>query len=157
MASGCAAARGYINVGNAASNHSPDTQLFSTASGAAECKEAAQQTILPKDSETFAQVVHTDGVAASVMFMRPKAAEPRNELPRMGKQEGAVNPLAHLGADWLGYYPENTNMVTVGHKELYPSGAVKSVWHRSLISAQYYRQITQHAKESEAWMAGRTR
>ncbi|GFH33425.1 hypothetical protein HaLaN_32796, partial [Haematococcus lacustris] len=37
----------------------------------------------PKDSE----VVHTDGVAISVMFIRPKPAEPPGELPRMGKEE----------------------------------------------------------------------
>ncbi|GFH28019.1 uncharacterized protein HaLaN_26430 [Haematococcus lacustris] len=47
-------------------------------------------------------------------------------------------------------------MATVAHEERYPSGAVKSVWHRRLTSAQYYRQsgITEHAKVSEVWMAG---
>ncbi|KAJ9508795.1 hypothetical protein QJQ45_028108 [Haematococcus lacustris] len=108
-----------------------------------------------KDSETFAQVVHTDGVAASVMFTRPKPAEPPGELPRMGKELGAFNPLAGLGGDWLGCDSWKTNMATVAHEERYPFGVVKSVWHRSLTSAQYYRQggITQHAKESKAWLA----
>ncbi|GFH30466.1 hypothetical protein HaLaN_29329 [Haematococcus lacustris] len=47
-------------------------------------------------------------------------------------------------------------MATVAHEERYPSGAVKSVWQRSLTAGQYYRQsgITEHAKESKAWMAG---
>ncbi|KAJ9532580.1 hypothetical protein QJQ45_010662 [Haematococcus lacustris] len=56
---------------------------------------------------TFAQVVHTDGVAVSVMF----------KLPCMGKEEGVVNPLAHLDADWLGCDPGKTNMATVAHEE----------------------------------------
>ncbi|KAJ9522200.1 hypothetical protein QJQ45_008027 [Haematococcus lacustris] len=74
----------------------------------------------------------------------------------MGKEKGAVNPLAHLDADWLGCDPGKTHMATVAHEERYPSGAVKSVWHRSLTSAQYYRQsgITDHAKAPKAWMAG---
>ncbi|GFH24361.1 uncharacterized protein HaLaN_22140 [Haematococcus lacustris] len=105
---------------------------------------------------TFAQVVHTDGVTVSLLFTRPKPAEPPDELPRMGKQEGAVNPLAHLDADWLGCDPGKTNMATVAHEERYPSGAVESVWQRSLTAGHYYRQsgITQHAKVSKAWMAG---
>ncbi|GFH18810.1 hypothetical protein HaLaN_15671 [Haematococcus lacustris] len=94
----------------------------------------------PRDSETFAQVVNTDGVTVSVLFKRPKPAGPPDQLPRMGKQEGAVNPLAHLGADWLGCDPGKTNMATVAHEERYPSGAVESVWQRSLSSGQYYRQ-----------------
>ncbi|GFH30878.1 hypothetical protein HaLaN_29807, partial [Haematococcus lacustris] len=87
--------------------------------------------------QTFAQVVHTDGVAVSVMFTRPKPAEPPGELPRIGKEEGAVNPLAHLDADWLGCDPGKTNMATVAHEERYPSGAVKSAWQRSLTAGQY--------------------
>ncbi|KAJ9519133.1 hypothetical protein QJQ45_007685 [Haematococcus lacustris] len=74
------------------------------------------------------------------MFMRPKAAEPADKLSCMGKEEGAVNPLAHLDADWLGCDPGKTNMGTVAHEEQCPSGAVKSVWQRSLTAAQYYRQ-----------------
>ncbi|KAJ9523048.1 hypothetical protein QJQ45_023856 [Haematococcus lacustris] len=111
---------------------------------------------LPNDGQTFAQVVHTDGVTVSLLFKRPKPAGPPDELPRMGKQEGAVNPLAHLHADWLGCDPGKTNMATVAHEERYPSGAVESVWQRSLTAGQYYRQsgITQHAKVSKAWMAG---
>ncbi|GFH26118.1 nuclear transcription factor, X-box binding-like 1 [Haematococcus lacustris] len=58
-------------------------------------------SLWPNDGQTFAQVVHTDGVTVSVLFTRPKPARPPGELPRMGKQEGAVNPLAHLDADWL--------------------------------------------------------
>ncbi|KAJ9519915.1 hypothetical protein QJQ45_014645 [Haematococcus lacustris] len=94
--------------------------------------------------------------AVSVFFTRPKPAGPPDKLPRMGKEEGAVNPLAHLDADWLGCDPGKTNMATVAHEERYPFGAVKSVWHRSLTSAQYYRQsgITEHANESKVWMAG---
>ncbi|KAJ9523537.1 hypothetical protein QJQ45_007183 [Haematococcus lacustris] len=70
--------------------------------------------------------------------------------------EGAVNPLAHLDADWLGCDPGKTNMATVAYEERYPSGAVKSVWQRSLTAGQYYRQsgITEQAKESKVWMAG---
>ncbi|KAJ9515538.1 hypothetical protein QJQ45_021643, partial [Haematococcus lacustris] len=47
-------------------------------------------------------------------------------------------------------------MATVAHEERYPSGAVKSVWQRSLTAGQYYRQsgITEHAKVSKVWMAG---
>ncbi|KAJ9522416.1 hypothetical protein QJQ45_008282 [Haematococcus lacustris] len=107
-------------------------------------------SIWPNDGQTFAQVVHTDGVTVSVLFKRPKPAGPPDELPRMGKQEGAVNPLAHLGADWLGCDPGKTNMATVAHEERYASGAVESVWQRSLSAGQYYRQsgITQHAKTS---------
>ncbi|KAL6755412.1 hypothetical protein V8C86DRAFT_3099172 [Haematococcus lacustris] len=61
----------------------------------------------------FDQIVHTDGVALSVMFMRPKPADPPAELPRMG----AVKPLAHLDAEWLGVIPGKTNMATVAHDE----------------------------------------
>ncbi|GFH10403.1 hypothetical protein HaLaN_05710, partial [Haematococcus lacustris] len=107
--------------------------------------------VRPNVGQKFAQVVHTDGVAISVMSIRPKLAEPPGELPRMGKEEGAVNPLAHLDADWLGCDPRKTNMATVAHDEQYPSGVVKSVWQRSLTAGQYYRQsgITEHAKESK--------
>ncbi|GFH18503.1 uncharacterized protein HaLaN_15321 [Haematococcus lacustris] len=47
-------------------------------------------------------------------------------------------------------------MATVAHEERHLSGAVESVWQRSLSAGQYYRQsgITQHAKTSKAWMAG---
>ncbi|KAJ9525068.1 hypothetical protein QJQ45_017374, partial [Haematococcus lacustris] len=88
------------------------------------------------------------------MFMRPKPARPLDELPRMGKQEGVVNPLAHLDADWLGCDSGRTNWAIAAHEERYPSNAVESVWHRNLISAQNYRQsgITQDAKESKASM-----
>ncbi|KAJ9523814.1 hypothetical protein QJQ45_020000 [Haematococcus lacustris] len=81
----------------------------------------------PNRDQTFAQVVHIDGVAASLMFTRPKPAEPPGELPRMGKEEGVVNPLAYLDADWLGCDRGKTNMATVAHEERYPSGAVQSV------------------------------
>ncbi|KAJ9526711.1 hypothetical protein QJQ45_017823, partial [Haematococcus lacustris] len=114
------------------------------------------QSLWPNDGQTFAQVVHTDGVTVSMLFTRPKPAGPPDELPRMGKQEGAVNPLAHMDADWLGCDPGKTNMATVAHEERYPSGAVESVWQRSLIAGHYYRQsgITQHAKVSKACLAG---
>ncbi|KAJ9521092.1 hypothetical protein QJQ45_022808 [Haematococcus lacustris] len=109
--------------------------------------------VRPNVGQEFAQVVHTDGVVVSFMFIRPKPAEPPGELPRMGKEEGAVNPLAHLDADWLGCDPGKTNMATVAHEEQYPSGAVKSVWQRSLTAGQYYWQsgITEHAKESKRY------
>ncbi|GFH28871.1 uncharacterized protein HaLaN_27433 [Haematococcus lacustris] len=113
-------------------------------------------SLWPNDGQTFAQVVHTDGVTVSVLFTRPKPAGPPGELPHMGKQEGAVNPMAYLDADWPGCDPGKTNMATVAHEERYPSGAVESVWQRSLTAGQLYRQsgITQHAKVSKAWMAG---
>ncbi|KAL6753566.1 hypothetical protein V8C86DRAFT_3028736 [Haematococcus lacustris] len=66
-------------------------------------------SLWPNDGQTFAQVVHTDGVTVSVLFTRPKPAGPPDKLPHMGKQEGAVNPLAHLDADWLGCDPGKTN------------------------------------------------
>ncbi|KAJ9510977.1 hypothetical protein QJQ45_027797 [Haematococcus lacustris] len=112
----------------------------------------------PMNSELFTlspqQRLHP--VQLAQLFTRPKPAGPPGELPRMGKQEGAVNPLAHLDVDWLACDPGKTNMATVAHEERYPSGAVESVWKRSLSAGQYYRQsgITQHAKVSEAWMAG---
>ncbi|KAJ9520604.1 hypothetical protein QJQ45_007493 [Haematococcus lacustris] len=46
--------------------------------------------------QTFAQEVHTDGVAARLMFPRPRPAEPPGELPCMGKELGSVIPMA----DW---------------------------------------------------------
>ncbi|KAJ9519688.1 hypothetical protein QJQ45_013316 [Haematococcus lacustris] len=110
----------------------------------------------PNAGQKFENMVHTDGVAVSLMFTRPKPAELPDKLPCMGKEEGAVNPLAHLGADWLGCDPGKTNMATVAHEERHPSGAVESVWQRTLTAGQYYRQsgITQHAKTSKVWMAG---
>ncbi|KAJ9522957.1 hypothetical protein QJQ45_023755 [Haematococcus lacustris] len=44
--------------------------------------------VRPNVGQTFAQVVHTDGVAVSVLFTRHKPEEPPGELPRMGKEEG---------------------------------------------------------------------
>ncbi|KAJ9516207.1 hypothetical protein QJQ45_024643, partial [Haematococcus lacustris] len=83
--------------------------------------------VRPNVGQTFAQVVHTDGEnnlgGQHVMFIRPKPAEPPDKLPCMGKEEGAVNPLAHLDANWLGCDPGKTNMATVAHEERYPSGA----------------------------------
>ncbi|KAJ9514392.1 hypothetical protein QJQ45_012389 [Haematococcus lacustris] len=93
--------------------------------------------VRPNVGQKFAQVVHTDGVAISLMFIRPKPAEPPDKLPCMGKEEGAVNPLAHLHADWLGCDLGKTNM-------------------RHLTAGEYYRQsgITEHAKVFKVWMAG---
>ncbi|KAJ9523308.1 hypothetical protein QJQ45_005266 [Haematococcus lacustris] len=76
--------------------------------------------VRPNVGQKIAQVVH------SVMFIRPKPAELPGELPRKGKEEGAVNPLAPLDADWLGCDPRKTNMATVAHEERYPSDAVNS-------------------------------
>ncbi|GFH18670.1 uncharacterized protein HaLaN_15512 [Haematococcus lacustris] len=56
------------------------------------------------------------------MFLRPKPAAPPEELPRMGKGMGAVNPLAHLDAEWLGVDPGETNMATVAHEERSAAG-----------------------------------
>ncbi|KAJ9528465.1 hypothetical protein QJQ45_020354 [Haematococcus lacustris] len=64
---------------------------------------------LASPKHNFAQIVHTDGVAISVMFLRPKPAAPPAELPRMGRGVDAVNPLAHLHAEWLGVDPGKTN------------------------------------------------
>ncbi|GFH13979.1 hypothetical protein HaLaN_09950, partial [Haematococcus lacustris] len=79
--------------------------------------------VRPNVGQKIAQVVHTDGVVVSVVFIRPKPAELPGELPRKVKEEGAVNPLAPLDADWLGCDPGKTNMATVAHEERYPSGA----------------------------------
>ncbi|KAJ9506588.1 hypothetical protein QJQ45_018467, partial [Haematococcus lacustris] len=79
-----------------------------------------QKLASPKHS--FAQIVHTDVVTISVMFLRPKPAAPPEELPRMGKGMGAVNPLAHLDAEWLGVDPGETNMATVAHEERSAAG-----------------------------------
>ncbi|KAJ9509976.1 hypothetical protein QJQ45_011426 [Haematococcus lacustris] len=112
-----------------------------------------QKLASPKHS--FAQIVHTDGVALSVMFLRPKPAAPPAEPPRMGKHMGAVNPLAHLDAEWLGVDPGKTNMATVAHEERSAAGTVVSVWQRSLTAGQYYRDsgITRQAQATKKWLA----
>ncbi|KAL6759961.1 hypothetical protein V8C86DRAFT_3024644 [Haematococcus lacustris] len=99
-------------------------------------------SIWPNDGQTFAQVVHTDGVTA---------------LPELCTKCPRCLCLDCLGFKELACWPEGkTNMATVAHEERYLSGAVESVWQRSLSAGQYYRQsgITQHAKTSKAWMAG---
>ncbi|KAJ9520278.1 hypothetical protein QJQ45_030261, partial [Haematococcus lacustris] len=103
----------------------------------------------------FDQVVHTDGVAISVMFLRPKPAAPPAELPRMSKGTGAVNPLAHLHAEWLGVDPGKTNMATVAHEERSADGSVVSVRHWTLTAGQYYRDsgITRQAQATKIWLA----
>ncbi|GFH20469.1 hypothetical protein HaLaN_17596 [Haematococcus lacustris] len=50
---------------------------------------------LASPKHRFAQTVETDGVAISVMFLRPKPAAPPAKLPRMAKGMEAVNPLAN--------------------------------------------------------------
>ncbi|KAJ9510325.1 hypothetical protein QJQ45_015788 [Haematococcus lacustris] len=112
-----------------------------------------QKLASPKHS--FAQIVHTDGVALSVMFLRPKPAAPPAEPPRMGKHMGAVNPLAHLDAEWLGVDPGKTNMATVAHEERSAAGTVVSVWQRTLTAGQYYRDsgITRQAQATKKWLA----
>ncbi|KAJ9516392.1 hypothetical protein QJQ45_011062 [Haematococcus lacustris] len=112
----------------------------------------------PKDSQpltSFAQIVHTDGVAISVMFLRPKPAAPPAELPRMGRGLGAVNPLAHRHAEWLGVDPGKTNMATVAHEERSAAGTVVSVRHWKLTAGQYYRDsgITRQAQATKTWLA----
>ncbi|GFH15602.1 uncharacterized protein HaLaN_11855 [Haematococcus lacustris] len=112
-----------------------------------------QKLASPKHS--FAQIVHTDGVALSVMFLRLKPAAAPAEPPRMGKHMGAVNPLAHLDAEWLGVEPGKTNMATVAHEERSAAGTVVSVWQRSLTAGQYYRDsgITRQAQATKTWQA----
>ncbi|KAJ9530174.1 hypothetical protein QJQ45_023458, partial [Haematococcus lacustris] len=85
-----------------------------------------QKLASPKHS--FAQIVHTDGVALSVVFLRPKPAAPPAELPRMGRHMGSVNPLAHLDAYSV---------------------------QRSLTAGQYYRDsgITRQAQATKTWLA----
>ncbi|KAJ9507593.1 hypothetical protein QJQ45_019225, partial [Haematococcus lacustris] len=111
------------------------------------------KTATPKHN--FAQTVHTDGVAISVMFLRPKPAAPPAELPRMGKGLGAVNPLAHLHAEWLGVDPSKTNMATVAHEERSAAGTVVSMRHWKLTTGQYYRDsgITRQAQAIKTWLA----
>ncbi|KAJ9527012.1 hypothetical protein QJQ45_025292 [Haematococcus lacustris] len=110
---------------------------------------------LASPKHNFAQIVHTDGVAISVMFLRPKPAAPPAELPRMGRGLGAVNPLAHLHAEWLGVDPGNTNMATVAHEERSAAGTVLSVRHWKLTAGQYYRDsgITRQAQATKTWLA----
>ncbi|KAJ9527256.1 hypothetical protein QJQ45_025517 [Haematococcus lacustris] len=110
---------------------------------------------LASPKHRFDQVVHTDGVAISVMFLRPKPAAPPAKLPRMAKGMGAVNPLAHLHAEWLGVDPGKTNMATVAHEERSADGSVVSVRHWTLTAGQYYRDsgITRQAQATKIWLA----
>ncbi|KAJ9506397.1 hypothetical protein QJQ45_004899 [Haematococcus lacustris] len=110
---------------------------------------------LASPKHNFAQTVHTDGVAISVMFLRPKPAAPPAELPRMGRGLDAVNPLAHLHAEWLGVDPGKTNMATVAHEERSAAGTVVSVRHWKLTAGQYYRDsgITRQAQATKTWLA----
>ncbi|KAJ9531855.1 hypothetical protein QJQ45_022032 [Haematococcus lacustris] len=82
-------------------------------------------------------------------------AAPPAELPRMGKALGAVNPLAHLHAEWLGVDPGKTNMATVAHEERSAAGTVVSVRHLKLTAGQYYRDngITRQAQATKTWLA----
>ncbi|KAJ9508717.1 hypothetical protein QJQ45_028009 [Haematococcus lacustris] len=109
---------------------------------------------LASPKHNFAQIVHTDGVAISVMFLRPKPAAPPAELPRMGRGLDAVNPLAHLHAEWLGVDPGKTNMATVAHEERSAAGTVVSVRHWKLTAGQYYRDsgITRQAHATKTWL-----
>ncbi|KAJ9534867.1 hypothetical protein QJQ45_017244, partial [Haematococcus lacustris] len=110
---------------------------------------------LASPKHNFAQIVRTDGVAISVMFLRPKPAAPPAELPRMGRGLDAVNPLAHLHAEWLGVDPGKSNMATVAHEERSAAGTVVSVRHWKLTAGQYYRDsgITRQAQASKTWLA----
>ncbi|KAJ9508722.1 hypothetical protein QJQ45_028015 [Haematococcus lacustris] len=109
---------------------------------------------LASPKHNFAQIVHTDGVAISVMFLRPKPAAPPAELPRMGRGLDAVNPLAHVHAEWLGVDPGKTNMATVAHEERSAAGTVVSVRHWKLTAGQYYRDsgITRQAQATKTWL-----
>ncbi|KAJ9528898.1 hypothetical protein QJQ45_000455 [Haematococcus lacustris] len=110
---------------------------------------------LASPEHRFDQVVHTDGVAISVMFLRPKPAAPPAKLPRMAKGMGAVNPLAHLHAEWLSVDPGKTNMATVAHEERSADGSVVSVRHWTLTAGQYYRDsgITRQTQATKIWLA----
>ncbi|KAJ9521206.1 hypothetical protein QJQ45_022929 [Haematococcus lacustris] len=63
----------------------------------------------------------------------------------MGKGMGAVNPLAHLHAEWLGVDPGKTNMATVAHEERDTDDNVVS---------QYYRDsgITREVQATKTWL-----
>ncbi|KAJ9533824.1 hypothetical protein QJQ45_026907, partial [Haematococcus lacustris] len=89
------------------------------------------------------------------LFLRPKPAAPPAELPRMNKGMGAVKPLAHLHAEWLGVDPGKTSMATVAHKEHSADGLMVSVWQRTLTAGQYYRDsgITRQAQATKIWLA----
>ncbi|KAJ9519238.1 hypothetical protein QJQ45_017898 [Haematococcus lacustris] len=110
---------------------------------------------LASPKHKFDQVVHTDGVAISVMFLRPKPAAPPAKLPRMAKGMGAVNPLAHLHAEWMGVDPGKTNMATVAHEERSAEGSVVSVRHWTLTAGQYCRDsgITRQTQATKIWLA----
>ncbi|KAJ9518816.1 hypothetical protein QJQ45_026073 [Haematococcus lacustris] len=110
---------------------------------------------LASPKHRFDQVVHTDGVAISVMFLRPKPAAPPAELTRMDKSMGTVNPLAHLHAEWLGVDPGKTSMATVAHEERSADGSVVSLRHWTLTAGQYYRDsgITRQAQATQIWLA----
>ncbi|KAJ9512291.1 hypothetical protein QJQ45_012924 [Haematococcus lacustris] len=85
----------------------------------------------------------------------PKDSEVANRWNAFLPNLAAVRP--NVGQNFAqAVHTDGTNMATVAHEERYPSGAVKSVWQRSLTAGQYYREsgITEHAKESKAWMAG---
>ncbi|KAJ9517796.1 hypothetical protein QJQ45_004146 [Haematococcus lacustris] len=100
---------------------------------------------LESPKHSFAQVVYTDGVDISVMFLRPKPVAPPAELPRMGIHMGAVNPLAHLDAEWLGVDPGETT---------WPPWRTRS----AALPAQQcptYREsgITRQAQMTKTWLA----
>ncbi|KAJ9510249.1 hypothetical protein QJQ45_015732 [Haematococcus lacustris] len=79
----------------------------------------------------------------------------RLDWPRMGRHMGAVNPLAHLDAEWLGVDPGKTNMATVAHEERSAAGTVVSVRHWTLTAGQYYRDsgIKRQAQATKTWLA----
>ncbi|KAJ9516341.1 hypothetical protein QJQ45_001046 [Haematococcus lacustris] len=57
-----------------------------------------RRQLLASPKHSSVQIVHTDGVAISVIFLRPKPAAPPAELPRIGRNMGAVKLLAYLDA-----------------------------------------------------------
>ncbi|KAJ9510947.1 hypothetical protein QJQ45_027826, partial [Haematococcus lacustris] len=99
--------------------------------------------------------IHRSHPSLTQTNLRPKPAAPPAEPPRMGKHMGAVNPLAHLDAEWLGVDPGKTNMATVAHEERSAAGTVVSVRQRSLTAGQYYRHsgITRQAQATKTWLA----
>ncbi|KAJ9506372.1 hypothetical protein QJQ45_019521 [Haematococcus lacustris] len=115
---------------------------------------------LASPKHNFAQIVHTDGVAISVMFLRPKPAAPLAELPRMGRGLGAVIHAKWLGVDpssrgvaWRG--PRQNQYSQVAHEKRSAAGTVVSVRHWKLTAGQYYRDsgITRQAQATKTWLA----
>ncbi|KAJ9519814.1 hypothetical protein QJQ45_013492 [Haematococcus lacustris] len=100
------------------------------------------------------------GVTSLTKFRNGALPDPANPGeyiagPANSKGMGAVNPLAHLHAEWLGVDPGKTSMATVAHEERSADGSVVSVRHWTLTAGQYYRDsgITRQAQATKIWLA----